>query len=243
MWLWWYSLCVNLFLWMKYININKFVSLLPLILLVGYAIHDAKKRYDEKQDNDFNIFLICITCIFIVLVFFTDQIFLYFSIFLCVLVFFYMIKKGKDYFLHPPKLIRIGNAITFITTVFTYISLYGSIEGELPNYVPIIPFGICVITEFYVTWKVYYGKIEGLNEDFCILMVYNRMLFTLTTFSIFIIAICYVYEVVDSYYIFSFSVIMYSIGLILSNLEEIKKIKCKPKYVDLDNSNINDDIK
>lgn len=150
-----------------------------------------------------------------------------------------MLKRGKDYFLHAPKIIRIGNAITFITTVFTYISLYGAIENELPNYVPIIPFSICVTTEIYVSWKVYFGKIDGLNEDFCVLMVYNRMLFTLTTLSIFIIAICYVYEVVDSYYIFSFSVIMYSIGLILNNLSEIKKIKCRPKYEDLQNDNIN----
>lgn len=236
MWLWWYSLCVNLFLWMKYVNINIFLSLIPLVLLIAYAIYD---EFKSKEHNDFNIFLICITFVFIILVMVTDQIFLYFSIFLCILVFLYLIKRGKDFFLHAPKIIRIGNAITFITTVFTYISLYGAIENELPNYVPIIPFSICIVTELYVSWKVYFGKIDGLNEEFCILMVYNRMLFTLTTLSIFIIAIFYVYQLVDSYYIFSFSVIMYSIGLILNNLSKIRKIKCRPKYVELQNGDIN----
>ena len=151
-----------------------------------------------------------------------------------------MIKKGKDYFLHAPKLIRIGNAISFITSIITYITLYAAIENELPNYIPIIPFGLCIVSEFYVTYKVYYGKIDGLNEDFCILMVYNRLLFTLTTFSIFIIAICYIYKIVDPYYIFSFSVIMYSIGLILNNLSEIKKIKCKSKWEELKSRDINE---
>lgn len=235
MWLWWYSLCVNLYLWMKYIKLNKFLSLIPLCLVLAYAIYDEF----NNEYNDFNIFLICITGTFIVLVLVTEEIFLYFSICLCVFIFLYFLKRGKDYFLYAPKIIRISNAITFITSIFTYITLYAAIENELPNFVPIIPFSICIITEIYISYKVYYGKIDGLNEEFCTLMVYNRMLFTLTSFSIFIIAICYVFKIVDAYYIFSFSVIMYSIGLILYNLSEIRKIKCKPKYVELQNGDIN----
>lgn len=236
MWLWWYSLCINLFLWLKYASVNKFICLIPLAVLVLYASYDLYASCNEKE---FDLLLLGISITIIVLVLITDQIFMYFSICLCVLIFIYMVKKGKDIFIYPPKMIRIANAISFICSIFTYITIYAAMENEIDNVIPLIPFFLCVITEVFITWKVYYGKIEELNDEFCKLIVYNRILFSLSTSAIFIIAIFYVYNLVDSVYIFSISTILYAIGLIIDNMNMFKKIKCKPLYRQLQNDNIN----
>lgn len=237
MWLWWYSLCINLFLWLRYADMNKYVSLLPVFILVLYAIYDI---YKQKNEKEFDLLLMSIAITLIILVVVAEHIFMYFSICLCVLIFVYMIKKGKDIFIYPPKIIRIANAISFISSVFTYITIYAAMEGEIDNFIPLIPFSICVICEISITWTIYNGKIDELNDEFCLLMVYNRLLYSLSTVSIFIIAFLYVYDIVDSVYIFSFSTVLYSIGLIMNNIELMRKIKCRPMYRQLENDNIND---
>lgn len=237
MWLWWYSLCINLFLWLRDAGLDTMICAVPLIILVFYALYDL---YCRTEDYEFDMLLLSIAICILVLVFVTDHIFLYFSVCLAILIFVYMIRKGKDILLYPPKFIRIANAISFISSIFTYITMYAAIEKELEPWVPLIPFGITALSEIIISWRVFVAKIEGLNDEFCIMLVYNRALFSLSTASVFIIAIVYVFDVVDSVYIFSFSTILYTIGLILNNAAIIKKIKCIPMYKKLQNDNINE---
>ena len=235
MWIWWYSLAVNLFLWLKIFGIY---STLPLILVIVFGLYDVICKARQYEEYAFELLLAC-TGICVLLLIMVINIYT-FSIYLSLMVFVYMLKKGKDIFIYPPKFIRIANAFSFVSSILTYFLLYASMENEVGKGIPLIPFTINFITECIILFRISRGNIQGLTKDFCLNLAYNRALFSMSTIVLFLIAILYSINVIPENIIFSSSTLVYAVALLYINLDNMNVIKCRPMYSNLKNKDINE---
>ena len=234
MWIWWYSFAINLFLWTKSYGS---MSALPLFLVVVFGLYDVVSKFRNFEEYEFELLMACIGICVLLLI---TMIHIYaFSIYLGFIIFVYLLKKGKDIFLYPPKFIRLANAFSFLSSIMTYLLLYAAMEKEVDKYIPLIPFAINFITESLILFHISRGNISGLNPDFCYSLAYNRALFSISTIVLFLIAILYTLDIIAEVIIFSSSTVLYAVALVYINLENMAVIKCRPLYSNLKNKDIN----
>jgi len=235
MWIWWYSLAVNMFLWLKSFGMY---STIPLVLVIVFGLYDVLCKAKQYEEYAFELLLVCIG-IGILLLIMVFNIYT-FSIYLAFMVFVYLLKKGKDIFIYPPTFIRIANAFSFTSSILTYFFLYASMENEVEKTIPLIPFAINFLTECIILFRISRGNIQGLTKDFCMDLAYNRALFSISTIILFLIAILYSISILPEYIIFSSSTILYAVALLYINLDNMNMIKCRPLYSNLKNKDINE---
>ena len=234
MWIWWYSLAINMFLWSKPLGL---ISTVPLILVVFFGLYDVVCKAKQYDEYSFELLLLCTAICVLLLILYIN---LYtFSIYLSLLVFLYMLKRGKDIFIYPPKFIRIANAVSFCSSILTYFLLYASLENEVDKGIPLIPFSINFLSECFILFQISRGTINGLTKDFCLDLAYNRALFSMSTIILFLIAILYSVNVLPENIIFSSSTILYAIALVYINRDIIRRIKCCSMLNHLKNPDIN----
>lgn len=227
--IWWYALAVNIFLWLKTFQISY--APLPLIVVVIFGLYDAIYKIKKEEEYALELMLASIGICIILLITFIDTV--SFSIYLTLIILIYLLKKGKNCFIYPPLDIRIANAFSFISSSLTYLLLNASINNEVEKSIPLIPFSVNVITEFVILIKISKRKINGLTENYCNQLAYNRMLFSISTIVMFIVAICYTIDIIPQYILFSISTAFYAAALIYIHFDQITNIRCKPMYTNL----------
>ena len=184
-----------------------------------------------NQDYDFELLLVALGICVVLLILVINIV--YFSIILSLVILIYLWKTGKNYFIYPPFDIRIANAFSFISSILTYLFLYATINNEVDKAIPLIPFTVNVLTEIIILIRIRNGKINGLTPDFCKQLACHRALFSASTILIFMIAILYTFNILPDYVIFLFSIIVYSLALIVIHVDRIQNIKCKSMHANL----------
>ena len=126
MWIWWYSLAVNLFLWLKTFGMY---STLPLVLVIVFGLYDVVYKARQYDEYAFELLLACVGICVLLLIMVIN---IYtFSIYLFLMVFVYMLKKGKDIFIYSLKYIGFTYAFSFVSSILTYVVFYASLLNEV----------------------------------------------------------------------------------------------------------------
>lgn len=258
MWVWLYGLAISIFLIFQEIGSNNIISLIPLILLsllaalelIFRVIKYPKCEQWEEWLNTGFLFSLSFALLLMISLQIENHVsfstfFVILTITVAILSLLYLVLKGQiAIFVSSPLYLRIGNMISYTSSVATYLCFYGVEYNSIDAWIPLLPFGISVLAEVYIFWTLYKG-IDGVQDSFTKKASFDRLTYMICVSILMICAILHYTVVTDDLFLYSAAAISYFIGicivLIRSKRLLCRNINCckKAKYLELKSDDIN----
>ena len=258
MWVWLYGLSISIFLILQELGANNMVSLTPLVVLTLGAALELIFRIVKYPKCDLwpewlnTGFLFSMSFTLLLLVSLQVERHISFNVFFITLTVIigllsalYLMLKGQyTIFANSPMKLRVANGISYTTTVATYLCFYGVEYDSIVSWVPLIPFGICVISEMYIFWTLYNG-IDELEETFTKRAAMDRLAYMVCVSILMVCAILHYASVVKDLFLYTASSIAYFSGIVVvmsrSRKNLCRNVDCckKAKYLELKSDDIN----
>lgn len=213
--MWLYGVAFSLSFWFFTLDFTLFIQLLPLI--VAAFISMVYTIIKLRQNNNASVELAALsTSILFLILFWTkpDDLYYIFSIVYAVIAVITIVANGKVLFVAPPPWMALGNALSLILTVVTYIMFYASIKDHTEDFYVLLPIGILLVVEMYIILNI--RNMPDINESMKNKLRTERIMYFIALLIVFVTSLLYISDIFDLEINLLICVCAYSVGLLYS---------------------------
>ena len=213
--MWLYGVAFSLSFWFFTLDFTLFIQLLPLIVAAFISMLYTIIKLRQNKNASVELAALSTSVLFLIL-FWTkpDDLYYIFSIVYAVIAVITIVANGKVLFVAPPPWMALGNALSLILTVVTYIMFYASIKDHTEDFYVLIPIGILLVVEIYIIINI--RNMPDINENMKNKLRTERITYFIALLIVFVTSLLYISDVFDLEINLLICVCAYSVGLIWS---------------------------